>query len=81
MDGWLVGCHEAYRFTLMTEAGGYSKPSETVRQTTRRRIQNHGFIHSHLHKSPKFHNSIILCVDVSMQLNSALAVSAKSTAG
>ena len=65
----------------MTEAEGYIKPSESVRQTTRRRIQNPGFIHSHLHKTPKFHNSIILCVDVSMQLNCALAVSAKSRAG
>jgi hypothetical protein len=65
----------------MTEAEGYSKPSESVRQTKRRRIQNHGFIHSYLHKSPKFHNSIILCVYFSMQLNSALAVNAKSTAG
>jgi hypothetical protein len=81
--GWmvsrLVGCLEAYWFTLKTEAADYSKPSEYVRQTTKGRVQKHGFTHGHRHNILKFHKQIILSISISMQLNSGFTVSAKST--
>ena len=64
LNGWLVGCREAYWFKPMTQAEGYSKRSESVRQTTRLRIQNHSFIHNHLHKNlqiPQVNNFVRWC--------------------